>query len=246
MQKHLKSASLIFLVLGWILSVILSVGCDGEQLTTPAPTNVEIVEDTVRQYHETHTYSEYDFFVCSDMAIDVWNMIKTKGIDAQIAIGNVNKRIESIAEADHAWVLAETSPSEHLALETTGGYIVWKDDNHLYYEGWFFDSPREFKRYQELRREYNIRVNMIEQLNNKALEAYQKSQEELDKYKQLANELDRTSIFAPSYNSKLTELIEATATLGKYSGKVEQLNELMDEQKHELEKIVSEMKGLTS
>ena len=41
--------------------------------------------------HATHTYSEADLFVCADIAVNVWNMVKIKGINARIAAGNVNK-----------------------------------------------------------------------------------------------------------------------------------------------------------
>ena len=126
-------------------------------------TPVETAENIVKRYHETHIYSEHDFYVCADMALDVWNMLKAQGIDAIIKVGNVETGAKDITEVDHAWVLAETSPGHYLALETTGGYAVWEKDNALYYQGWSFDNPREYKRFVELRQEYNIRTRLIEQ-----------------------------------------------------------------------------------
>ena len=125
-----------------------------EQYEIVGETPAETAENIVKRYCETHIYTKYDFFVCSDMALDVWNMLKTQDIKALIQIGNVDIGVESIAEANHAWVLAECYPGQYLALETTGGYIV-KDDP-LYYRGWSFDNPREYKRFVELMKEYNI------------------------------------------------------------------------------------------
>jgi len=127
---------------------------------TPVETAINIIE----RYHQTHIYSKYDFFVCSDMALDVWNLLKAQGINALIQIGNVETGAKDITEADHVWVLAETSPGDYLALETTGGYAVWGNANPLYYRGWSFDNPREYKRFEELRREWVIRYDIFLQL----------------------------------------------------------------------------------
>ncbi|GAI88828.1 unnamed protein product, partial [marine sediment metagenome] len=130
-----------------------------EQYEIVGETPAETAENIVKWYHETHIYSKYDFFVCSDMALDVWNMLKAQKIDALINIGNVEMGAENITEADHAWVLAETSPGKYLALETTGGYAV--SDNPLYYKGWSFDNPAEYKRFVELKHEYDFRASLV-------------------------------------------------------------------------------------
>ncbi|GAH82550.1 unnamed protein product, partial [marine sediment metagenome] len=87
-----------------------------EQYEIVGETPTETAEKIVKHYHETHIYSKYDFFVCSDMALDVWDMLKAQGINALIQIGNVETGAKDITEADHAWVLAETSPGQYLAL----------------------------------------------------------------------------------------------------------------------------------
>jgi len=143
-----------------------------EQYELVGETPIETAENIVKRYYETHIYSEYDFFVCSDMALDVWNMLKAQGINALIRIGNVEMTAKDITEANHAWVLAETSPGQYLALETTGGHAVWGEDNPLYYKGWSFDNPREYKRFVELKYEYNIRVGIIEELTNRRQKTY--------------------------------------------------------------------------
>ena len=126
------------------------------------------VQQVLDEYHSTHTYTMIDFFVCADMASDVWNMVKTRGINAKIVAGSVEYSISDFEteldyflNIDHAWVLAEISPFEWIALETTGGYLVYVEDpeyddgsvamNDLYYTGYFFDNPAEFKKFITLR-----------------------------------------------------------------------------------------------
>jgi len=213
-----------------------------EQYEIVGETPAETAENIVKRYHETHIYSKHDFFVCSDMAIDVWNMLKAQEIDALIQIGNVKTPAKDITDVDHAWVLAETSPGHYLALETTGGYAVW--DNPLYYKGWSFDNPREYKRFVELRYEYNIRLGIIGQLG----EAFEVSRstglEAANEYTKLANELSGMSVLDPLLSSKIAEAVLKAKECGEYIGRCEQLTELINEQTQELENIVSEMRGL--
>lgn len=209
-------------------------------------TPTETVENIVERYHETHIYSEYDFFVCSDMALDVWDMLKAQGIDALIQIGNVQTRAEDITKANHAWVLAEVSPGYYLALETTGGYAVWRTDNPLYYEGWPFDNPREYKRFVELRYEYNIRVNLIEQLAQTFEVIRRAGLEAANEYNEISNEVNEMSVFDPLLSSKVTEAVLKAEECGEHIGRCDQLTELINEQTQELGNIVSEMRGLTN
>jgi len=117
--------------------------------------NINIVKKIVENYHSTHTYSKPDMFVCGDMASDVWNMVITKGINAKIQVGNIDQDVSKIQDANHAWVLAEVAPNEWIALECTAGYLVCPISsscaisNDLYYSGWSFASPKEFKDYLE-------------------------------------------------------------------------------------------------
>jgi outer membrane murein-binding lipoprotein Lpp len=129
----------------------------GEYELTGA-TLTETAEKIVKYYHETHVYSTYDLFVCSDMAAEVWNMLKAQGIDSIIVVGNKDAAISDILQSNHAWVLAQVEGGKYLALETTGGYSVSASKNPLYYRGWSFDSPADLKSYNALVREYNVRV----------------------------------------------------------------------------------------
>lgn len=117
---------------------------------TPGSETVKIVSAIVSDYHKTHTYIGGDIFVCADMASDVWNMLQAKSINAKIQIGDVNSDIKSILESNHAWVMAEVLPGKWLALETTGGYVVFPDKNQRYYRGHAFSNPKELKEYSEL------------------------------------------------------------------------------------------------
>lgn len=126
-------------------------------------TTLETVTNIIEFYHATHAYSKADLFVCSDMASEIWSMLKAQGIDSLICVGDIDISISDILLSTHAWVLADID-GQYLALETTGGYVVYKKDNPLYYQGWYFDSPADMKSYNELVKEYNVRVTLINQI----------------------------------------------------------------------------------
>ena len=210
-------------------------------------TPAETAQNIVKRYHDTHVYSKYDFYVCSDMAMDVWNMLKAQQIEAVIQVGSIEKSVSTITEVDHAWVLAKISPDGYLALEATGGYAVPEQENGLYYKGWSFGSPREYKRYIEIRQEYNIRVGIIEQLNEKAKTTYKEYEKEYAYYTELVDEFNTkyvggaVSSASKAHKEKIdTQLALAKAKEGQYS----QLSEIIKEQRQELEKIAADMRGL--
>jgi hypothetical protein len=115
--------------------------------------NIKKVKTIVETYYQIHTYNRSVMYACSQMSQDVWDMIETQGINAIINVGNVSRNINSIQEADHTWVLAEVSPGEWIAVETTGGYLVCSDpdtcasNNPRYYTGWNFKTPKELQDY---------------------------------------------------------------------------------------------------
>ena len=149
-----------------------------EQATLTGATPAETAAKIVKNYIETHVYSTIDYFICSDMASEVWNMLKAQGIKAVIIVGNKDATISNILQSDHAWVLAEVAPGEYLALEATGGYVVPKTKNARYYRGWSFDSPVALKSHNELVREYNTRVGIRNQIaaeDNKVIEEHNKA-----------------------------------------------------------------------
>ncbi|MFC1941664.1 hypothetical protein ACFLWU_00405 [Chloroflexota bacterium] len=171
-----------------------------EQYELVGATRAETAEKIVSYYHQTHVYSAYDLYVCGDMASDVWNMLKAQAINALIVVGNTDTAIGDILQSNHGWVLAEVAPGEYLALETTAGYTVPASQNALYYQGWYFNSPGDLKTYNRLFDEYNVRVDMRNQLAAEANEVREEhnratSQAEVDKLE--------------AVHDKLAELIEA-------------------------------------
>jgi outer membrane murein-binding lipoprotein Lpp len=135
-----------------------------KQQSLTGSTPAETAEKIVKYYHDTHVYSTYDLFICSDMASEIWNMLKAQGISSVVAVGDIDAPVSEIVLSNHAWVLAEVEPGTYLALETTGGYVVPETENPLYYRGWSFDSPAKLKKHNELIREYNVRVGIHNEL----------------------------------------------------------------------------------
>jgi mannose/fructose-specific phosphotransferase system component IIA len=163
-------------------------------------TTLETVTNIIEYYHDTHVYSKTDLFVCSDMASEVWSMLQAQGIDALIVVGDKEKAISDIIQSDHAWLLAEVEPGQYLALEATAGYAVYESENPLYYQGWYFDSPADMKSYNELVKEYNVRVEIRNQM---VLE----DQQVVDEHNQSTNPTEAAKLKA--VHDMLEELILA-------------------------------------
>ena len=218
-----------------------------EQYELVGATPAETAANIVKRYYETHTYSKYDFFVCADMALDVWNMLKAQGINALIQIGNVETPARDITEADHAWVLAEIAPGDYLALETTAGHTVSEKDNPLYFKGWYFDNPREYKRYIELRQEYDIRHSLRTRLINKGEETYNEYQKAYNDYQELVDQYNSQYTGQPvsSESQALKEGITAQLAVAKEKeGRCQQIDEIVSEQQNKIAGILTEMEGL--
>lgn len=164
----MKKSPGFFLII--LLTLVFFSGCTTFPVDIPSD-NLSIVKGVITDYHNDHTYSANDLFTCSDMSMEVWNILKTKGIRARIVVGNVDRRISDITDSDHAWVVAEISPHNELALECVGGNIVTREQNPLYYSGWFFDSPKELKEFLQLGMEYDSANRRYK----KALEDYELS-----------------------------------------------------------------------
>ena len=129
------------------------------RVLTPKEQNVQICEEVAQQYYETHTYVQNNVFDCDNMACDVWNMLKTRGINAKIAVGNVELDEYDIEDWNHAWVIAETSPNEWTAIECTGGHIVYQENNPRYYHGHFFNNPKSLRDFNQLYKTYQTQLN---------------------------------------------------------------------------------------
>lgn len=161
--------------------------------------NIRLCEQIAVEYASGHTYSKDDVYDCDNMAQDVWDMLKAKGINARIAVGdfesveggriangtaaqkssdtghlgeievpsrtygNMNvSNSKAIDGFNHAWVLAEVSPGSWLALECTGGYVVYSEENENYYNGLTFSNPRNYRSFLELYGDRKARVQEYE------------------------------------------------------------------------------------
>ena len=177
----------------------------------------ETAEKIVKYYHDTHVYSTYDLFICSDMAAEVWNMLKAQGISAVIVVGNIDSSISDILQSDHAWVLADVAPGKKLALETTGGRVVPESQNALYYRGWTFDSPAKLKSHNNLFREYNTLIGVRNQIAsevNKAMDLHNNSTSpaEADKWLALYNKLVELKVAQEDRLNELMSEMKGLAT----------------------------------
>ncbi|WP_440948723.1 hypothetical protein ACSAZL_11095 [Methanosarcina sp. T3] len=157
--------------------------------------NIRLCEQIATEYTSEHTYAKDDVYDCDNMAQDVWNMLKAKGINSRIAVGNFESaeggRIangtgaqkssdaghlgeievpsrtyksmnvsnsKAIDSFNHAWVLAEVSPGSWLAIECTGGYVVYSDENEKYYQGLTFSNPKNYRSFLSLYRDWKIKA----------------------------------------------------------------------------------------
>jgi len=146
--------------------------------TTPAQTTEQICEEIAKNYYATHKYIGNDVFDCDNMACDIWDMLIARGINAKIAIGNVKQGINSIEDVNHAWVMAEVSPDGWLAIECTGGYLVYYSDNNLYYYGITLNNPKELRDFYDLYDRYQrqaLRYQRAVAYYNSLLERYNSS-----------------------------------------------------------------------
>jgi len=180
-QTNYWKIALILIILTWFLIYLSTEETNNQNPQTPTQqpeqTKIQKLEKIVQNYHATHTYSKIDLFVCTDTSIDVWNLVKTEGTNAEICVGNVEENITQspkiFENMNHAWVIAETEPFTWIALETTGDYLVWGDnksngefmENSLYYHGLCFDNPSEFKEFLKLREDYFETCGEAEELS---------------------------------------------------------------------------------
>ncbi len=82
------------------------------------------LEEIAQQHYSTHTYyeGEYD---CSDMAVDLWNMLLTQDIKSVIVVGNRDMTGETLEESDHAWLYAFNADGKVIYVEPTTGEVFY-------------------------------------------------------------------------------------------------------------------------
>jgi len=173
-----KSSSYLSLLATVIMTLPLILGACSPSITAPAQTTEQICEEIAKNYYATHKYIGNDVFDCDNMACDIWDMLIARGINAKIMIGNVKQRVNSIDDINHAWVMAEVSPDGWLAIECTGGYLVYGSDNSLYYHGIIFNNPKELTDFYDLYARYQrqaLRYQRAVEYYNSLVEQYNRS-----------------------------------------------------------------------
>ena len=214
-------------------------------------TNIRILQQIVKDYHKIHTYSLNDYFVCADMAQDVWNIVKTQGMRALLVAGNIKNPDADWKDYDHAWVIVETAPGQWIALETTGGVLVYKKDNPNYYRGIFFENPKDLKTNMDLRRDYNNEierfVTIVGQYNVKVSEYNTK----LDYYRSITDSYNQKyagkSLTAAEYQESLevkNTLNSEQQKLGLLKAELDQLTITYNNEKQIMDRITAQMTEL--
>ena len=181
------------------------------------------------------------------MAKDVWNMLRTQGINAVIQIGNVEKPVMDMQDSDHAWVLAEVAPGEMLALETTNGQPVERAENPLYYTGWSFENPQEYNEFEKLKHEHNIRVEVYNSLAKEQNGLIPQYQEAAAKHQALVDEFNSKYAGQAMTDPAMDlygRISDQLAVVKELEGRINQIDALLGEQQAALEQIPPKMQAL--
>jgi len=101
---------------------------------------------TTTTYIQTHNYifGEND---CNDMAVELWQILKDKGVTSLIAIGNLEKSNESFFECNHAWLLVYSGEGSAAAVDTvSAGVYLWEQvasnpQLKQFWEGFLYENP---------------------------------------------------------------------------------------------------------
>ncbi|WP_410510102.1 hypothetical protein RSJ42_08285 [Methanosarcina hadiensis] len=121
--------------------------------------NIIICEEVVEEYYNNHKYM-LDTYDCDNMAQDVWNILQSKGIPAQIVVGNLELNEKDIKynyeKSNHAWIIAYPSINGGIALECTGGFVSY---DSKYFYGIWFDDPQELRDYDKIYTDYINKYN---------------------------------------------------------------------------------------
>ncbi len=143
----------------------------GSMPTGPRTEKERVLSEIASKYADAHTDAGDDLLTSLDMANDLWNQLLTNNIKAAVMIGNVHTNIDTLLDADHAWVQAEAAPGKMVALDPHEGRIISHDENPRFYRGHLFSTPKELKEYQSLARQYRESATKYEE----ALDGYNRT-----------------------------------------------------------------------
>jgi hypothetical protein len=113
-----------------------------------------VASELTNNYALQHTYMPSDAFTCSDMAIDLWNMMRTSHIDAYIAIGNLDSPERPVLmNATHAWVLARFKGT-WVAFEPQTGETIYLVDDNRYFNAFIVNDSTKVKEFYAMYGDY--------------------------------------------------------------------------------------------
>jgi hypothetical protein len=211
-------------------------------------TNIRVLRQIVEDYHKIHSYNLDDYFICADMAQDVWNIVDTRGMRALLVAGNIKNPAAGWKEYNHSWVIVETAPRQWVALETTGGFLVYKNNNPNYYRGIFFENPRELKNNMDLRRDYNNGIVRYETMVNQYTAKKSEYNTEQNYYRSLAdsynNDYAGKDLTPAEYNESVkikNSLDSEEMKLVRVKAEMDQLSVTCDAEKQILDNMNDQM-----
>lgn len=111
------------------------------------------IERIGRLYNSEHVYLPGQFD-CNDMAIDIWNMLRARGIVSVIVVGNKEKPNASFEEAVHAWLYVFNGNGEVIYLEPTTGEVIYgkladgspNPKAAPYWSGFIYRNPSDLRK----------------------------------------------------------------------------------------------------
>lgn len=180
------------------------------------PEKMQIIKAIAAKYHASHTYTMDGGFVCLDMAIDVWNQLRTYGIDAKIMGGIITQNItawnfQKLAfDGNHAWVVATLSPTEKVAIETTEGKVFTPEMENAsaYFKGIAFDTPAQIKKFEYYRHKAYETCRETKQLVKDWNENIVGKQHEQDKYEEIIARKSHIGIRSKECENSLSQMKE--------------------------------------
>lgn len=103
-------------------------------------------KDVNAAYYQWHYYIKGQTD-CNDMAVDIWDMLKKKGVISLIAFGNIEMDNEPWSQCNHVWIVILNSSGKAFALEPTNGQLYFKGDANAkqYMENFLYALPSDLR-----------------------------------------------------------------------------------------------------
>lgn len=222
-------------------------------IESEADANTRILQKIVQDYHAIHTYSIDDYYVCADMAQDVWNIVDTQKIPALLVAGNIEDPAADRKKYNHAWVIAELSPGQWIALETTAGTLVTRSANPNYYTGIFFKNPRDMKTYLDYTKEYNNELERLAAIQQQYTSKLAEYNAELGNYNSLVSDYNTNyanrQLLPADYQASLAlknKIATAASTLELIKSGLEQISSAYTTEKEIMASVTSQLDALAS